>query len=776
MAMLPAKAADYGVRLTILIIVVAIGALLVIIWAGIASSVVASRRHALDDAQLTGDNLAIGFREEVASFLRVVDADMSLIADGMRRDRGNFDLYTWGKTSALVSLGLERAVIVGTDGKLKAATFDPHPGPIDLSDRDYFRVGADGKSPNQAQGVYIGQTVFGRLVHASVLPIARRVEATDGTYLGVVAVLIPPRILTRLPRYIDLGPHGVMTLSGLDRRIRARFSADSPDGSKGIGASLARQPIPDTLGNNAVGSYTRAGVVDGIVRMFAYTRVGSYPLIITVGLSRDRWLTDWRSSTTIIVALGLFATVLLLGLAAYMIREIHRRAANQINAVYLAEHDFLTGLPNRTLLNDRIGQAIALAARHTKAVAVLFLDLDGFKRVNDSLGHSIGDKLLQSIATRLTNSVRSADTVSRQGGDEFVVLLSEVERPDDAAIMARRLLSAVAEAHSIDRHDLHITTSIGVSVYPDDGLDAETLIKSADTAMYQAKDNGRQSYQFFRPMMNDQAVERQFIEEGLRCAVERQELELHYQPKINLKTGEITGAEALLRWTHPIRGSISPAKFIPVAEDCGLIVPIGSWVLREACKKTRAWLDAGLSLDSTAVNVSSIQFKQENFAETVFTIAEEAGLDLRFLELELTESVLMKFTSSTIPTLDALRARGVRLALDDFGTGYSSLSYLQKFPLDALKIDQSFVRQITKVPPETALVIAVIAMGQSLRLRVIAEGVETLEELDFLRAHHCDEAQGYYFSRPVPAEQFARLLGAGLPEADRAPIDADFAA
>ena len=262
-----------------------------------------------------------------------------------------------------------------------------------------------------------------------------------------------------------------------------------------------------------------------------------------------------------------------------------------------AEHDFLTGLPNRMLLNDRIGQAIALAPRHTKNVAVLFLDLDGFKHINDSLGHPIGDKLLQSIAKRLVDCVRGSDTVSRQGGDEFVVLLSEVEQAEDAAITARRMLQAVAEPHSIDQHDLHVTASIGVSVYPDDGLDAETLIKNADTAMYQAKENGRQSFQFFKPAMNVRAVERQSIEEGLRRALERREFALHYQPKINLTTGAITGAEALIRWMHPTRGSVSPVDFIPVAEDCGLILPIGAWVLREACEQARAWIDVGLPVN-----------------------------------------------------------------------------------------------------------------------------------------------------------------------------------
>src|SRR5450755_1691827 len=447
------------------------------------------------------------------------------------------------------------------------------------------------------------------------------------------------------------------------------------------------------------------------------------------------------------------------------IRDITTRKRSEALMIHTSEHDFLTGLPNRMLLSDRVNQAIRMAIRHKRKVAVLFLDLDGFKHINDSLGHPIGDKLLQSVGKRLVDCVRGSDTVSRQGGDEFVVLLSEEEDSEDASITAKRMLRAVAEAHFIDQHDLHVTCSVGVSVYPDDGLNAETLIKNADTAMYQAKENGRQTYQFFKPAMNVRAVERQSIEEGLRRALEREEFVVHYQPKIDLKTGRITGAEALLRWTHPIRGPVSPGQFIPVAEDCGLILPIGTWVLRQACQQAQAWVAAGLPMGTMAVNISAMQLREENFVDSVFAIFKETGLDPRFLEVELTESVLMKHAEATASILKALRDQGVQVAVDDFGTGYSSLSYLRKFPIDALKIDQSFVSQITTVPDETIIVKAVIGMGRSLKLRVVAEGVETQEQLAFLQAHKCDEAQGYYFSRPVLPEQFAKLLETGIAKA-----------
>ena len=448
--------------------------------------------------------------------------------------------------------------------------------------------------------------------------------------------------------------------------------------------------------------------------------------------------------------------------AVVVFRDVSAAHAMAAQMTHSAEHDYLTGLPNRMLLNDRIEQAIVLARRHSTRLAVLFLDLDGFKHINDSLGHPIGDQLLRSVAGRLVQCARSSDTVSRQGGDEFVVLLSEILQPEDAVLAASRMLKAVAEAHSIDQHDLHVTTSIGVSIFPEDGRDAQTLIQNADTAMYQAKENGRQSYQYFKPEMNARAVERQSLEESLRRALLRDELSLHYQPKINFKTGAITGAEALLRWNHPTRGMVPPATFIPVAEDCGLIVPIGKWVLRQACAQAQAWATAGLPPTSIAVNVSARQLRDAGFLEGLFAILGQTGLDPRSLELELTESVLMTHAESAAAILKTVRAWGIQVAVDDFGTGYSSLSYLRKFQIDALKIDQSFVGAITAVDSDTSIVTAVLSMARSLNLRVVAEGVETMAQSSFLRSHECDEAQGYYFSRPVPSDRFASLLVHGI--------------
>jgi diguanylate cyclase (GGDEF)-like protein/PAS domain S-box-containing protein len=448
--------------------------------------------------------------------------------------------------------------------------------------------------------------------------------------------------------------------------------------------------------------------------------------------------------------------------AVIVFHDVSAAKAMTVQMSELAQFDVLTGLPNRGHLNDRIGQAITAAHRRSGKFAVLFLDLDHFKHINDSLGHPIGDKLLQSVAKRMASCVRESDTISRQGGDEFIVLLSEIADAKNAALCAQKLLTMLRAPNFIGHHGLEISASIGISIYPDDGLDPETLIKTADTAMFQAKEHGRNNYKFFEREMNVRAVERQSIEEDLRGALERQEFVLEYQPKIDLQTGAITGAEALIRWLHPQRGLISPLMFVPVAEESGMILPIGMWVRREACMQARAWQEAGLPQLPVAVNISVVEFRDQNFLESIRAILKETRLEAHCLELELTESVLMQHAETTTVVLQQLKAMGVQLAVDDFGTGYSSLSYLRRFPIDALKIDRSFVREITSNPDDATIVSAVISMGRSLKQRVIAEGVETREQLAFLQNQHCAEGQGYYFSRPVPPQQFVKLLETGL--------------
>ena len=445
--------------------------------------------------------------------------------------------------------------------------------------------------------------------------------------------------------------------------------------------------------------------------------------------------------------------------SAQTMTEVAEQATAQM--AYMAEHDFLTGLPNRSLLTDRLAQSIALAQRHGKRVALMYLDLDHFKHVNDSLGHAVGDQLLQSAAERLQACVRHSDTVSRQGGDEFVVLLAEVEAVRDATLSAEKLIEAMAAPHLIGGHRIHATLSIGISLYPDDGKDVETMLRNADTAMYYAKRRGRNNYEAFTAEMNAHAVARRSVEESLHRALDQRGFVLHYQPKVNLDTGTTTGVEALLRLQRADRSLVCPEQFVSIAENCGLIVPIGKWVLREACRQAAAWMQAGLDMGQIAVNISAVEFHSKDFLADVRAILNDTGLDPRCLELELTERGLMQDTEITMTILHSLKELGVQIAVDDFGTGYSSLSYLRRFPIDTLKIDQSFVQDIASDAGES-IVSAIIAMGMSLRQRVVAEGIETREQLAFLQSRHCAEGQGYYFSRPVAAKAFATLLAADM--------------
>ncbi len=425
---------------------------------------------------------------------------------------------------------------------------------------------------------------------------------------------------------------------------------------------------------------------------------------------------------------------------------------------HLAHHDTLTGLPNRLLLNGRLEQAFARAHRNQTMVAVLLLDLDHFKVINDTLGHPVGDLLLKEAAARLGHCTREDDTVARLGGDEFTVLLEDQAGTRGAGVIAQKIIAAIEERFILNGHEVFVTASIGIAIYPADGSDATTLLKNADSALYRAKEQGRNNYQYYTQELTARAMERLAMETDLRHALERNELMVYYQPQVDLYNGQTIGMEALLRWQHPERGMIPPAVFIPLAEETTLIIPIGEWVLRTACTRLKAWLDAGLPKIRVAVNLSSRQFNQKNLADVVAGILQETGLPPQHLELELTESLIMSDAESSIKVLEKLRRLGVQFSIDDFGTGYSSLSYLKRFPIDRIKIDQSFVRNITSDPQDAAVSQAIISLSHSLNMTVVAEGVETAEQREFLRKRQCDEIQGFHFSRPVPEHEMERML------------------
>jgi len=441
-----------------------------------------------------------------------------------------------------------------------------------------------------------------------------------------------------------------------------------------------------------------------------------------------------------------------------VVRDITERTYAEEQIKHLAYHDALTALPNRLLFKDRLTVAISHAQRERRKLAVLFLDLDRFKVINDSLGHNIGDQLLQAVSARVQSCVRESDTVARLGGDEFTVLLPQLPHGEDAALVAQKIIDAVRYPFHIEGREFFMTTSIGISLYPDDGIDAESLIKNADTAMYQAKEQGRDNYQLFNAFINARALQRIALEHGLRKALANQELAVYYQPIFDFRTGRISGMEALLRWNHPTLGMIPPAVFIPLAEAIGVMIPIGTWAMRAACAQAKAWHDAGFRSLSLAVNLSVCQLQQPDLLQRVREILEETALPSRMLELEITESSAMQSPENSVRTLYDLKKLGVRISLDDFGTGHSSLSYLKRFPIDTLKIDQSFVHDITHDPDTAAIVTAIIAMAHSLRLKVIAEGVEFTEQSSFLKRYGCDQMQGYLIKAPVPVDRFTDLL------------------
>jgi diguanylate cyclase (GGDEF)-like protein/PAS domain S-box-containing protein len=450
-------------------------------------------------------------------------------------------------------------------------------------------------------------------------------------------------------------------------------------------------------------------------------------------------------------------------------REIHR----------LAYYDSLTGLPNRVLFKDRVTQALAHAGRYHSTLAVLFLDLDRFKVINDTLGHNVGDLLLKQVADRLEESVRHSDSISRTvekneaheiarlGGDEFTVLLTNIRHVQDAATVARRLLEALAKSFVIDGHEVSVTVSVGISIFPTDGDSMDQLLKSSDIAMYHAKEQGRNNFQFYSATMNALAAERLEMENDLRKALERQELLIHYQPQVDLRSNRIVGAEALVRWRHPVHGMLMPAVFLPVAMETGMIQKLDEEVLRMACRQNKVWQDAGYSPIRMSVNVSNSFFHGTSLTSAISKSLLESQLDPQYLELELTESIAMRHVEMSITMLQALRAVGIRLSIDDFGTGYSSLSHLQRFPLNRLKIDQLFTQDVTHNVANASITRAIISLGHSMNLSVLAEGVETDEQLALLRGQGCDEVQGYFFGRPMPGEEFVRLLTRAIPSEPR---------
>ncbi len=528
----------------------------------------------------------------------------------------------------------------------------------------------------------------------------------------------------------------------------------------GFGDALSLLPIV-SADQSLVSNYAL-----GLVRYSAWTlgnvllAVGFWhwlPLVVAIKEAKEAL----KQSNELLESQVIQRTAELKSVNEKLHHDLEERKRVEQSIRHMAHHDALTGLPNRALFRDRLTHAMAQADRYHQKLAVMFLDLDRFKAINDTLGHNVGDQLLKIAAERLRSCVRDCDTVARLGGDEFTVIVEDIIEERDASAVAQKILDTLSQPFNLYGHEVFISVSVGVTLYPSDDENADNLLRNADSAMYRAKEFGRNNFQFYVAEMNVKAHERLRLESALRRAQDRNEFMLYYQPRVDLLSGQMIGAEALLRWRHPELGLVSPAEFIPILEETGMIIPVGDWALREACRQNHDWQKMGLMPIRMAVNLSVRQFIQRDLAGAVIQALEATGLSAQFLELEITEDLLLEHNQTNIATLTRLRNLGIHISIDDFGTGYSSLSYLKRLPIDTLKIDQSFVRDIGTDPDNKAIASAIIAMASSLRLNVLAEGVETEEQLAFLRAQGCNEIQGFSFSHPLPAEEFEQLLREG---------------
>jgi diguanylate cyclase (GGDEF)-like protein len=716
-------------------------------------------------AQRDAENLSLTLERHIVTVVNKIDIilreaihDQEGLMNGRLRlpaEEVNRDLL---RLNELIPEAQDQSVrIVDAEGQViySAGTTAAVPN-VNVVDRAYFQR----QRSDPSAGLVISEPIFSRFTKTWVVTLSRRISRDDGSFAGVVQAAVQANLIQKLFETLNIGNNGSISFYDTEMRLIARHPVDPEQLGKAFTLTEIRQGLAE---GRAVGRYEVSSRIDGVHREYLYRKLDSLPFVVLIGLSPDDFLYGWRRKA-VLYAVSLLAVALQL-VVVIMVQQ--KGARERIS--YMAKHDTLTNLPNRVILDERMSEVRALAKGETAMMALLLFDLDNFKNINDSLGHHIGDLVLRQVAERLEAALRDRDTVSRQGGDEFVVLLRDCFGTSTVAHAAQRLMAEIARPLAIEGHDLALTASVGIAVYPVDGTDIGTLLKHADAAMYQAKSAGRHTYQFFTAEMNARVSERLLLENHLRKAMARKELMLHYQPQFDTATSRLVGFEALLRWKHPELGLVPPSRFIPIAEETRMIVPIGEWVLHEACRQNRAWQEAGLPPVVMAVNLSAVQFRQKGLVETVAEALEESGLAPCWLELEVTESALMHNIEQVIKTLHELKKLGVLLSIDDFGTGYSSLNYLKRFPTDKIKIDQSFVCDIHRSADDAAIVQTVIAIAGKMGMRAIAEGVETAEHLASMQTFGCDEVQGYLFSPAVPAAE-ATSLFALYGQPDPAPV------
>ncbi len=733
-------------------------ALLIAVWTATLGVVRLKDAEAEHDAALLSRELLGTYEAQVVRVLREIDQTLNLVKFWHERNAAHGALSEL-KNRGLLPPDLVFSVsIADRDGAIAEST-----GPVgtgSVADQDDFRKQRD------AGTVLVGQLPQGPTGDRKLL-FSKRLNTPKGDFDGVVMVAVDAAFFVSGYDASKLGEHGVLGILGTDGVVRVRRSGESMFSGDVVDYASV---LPKSDEADAVPPLSRSSW-DGVWRWSTAREIYGFPLAILVGLAQEEQLATVRKdalgylSWAAAGSVGIILLMAVLGrmswqLAQSRLRESESRLEHARRIEYLAYHDGLTGLPNRSMFSKLLTQRISEARRYNKQLAVAFLDLDRFKQINDTLGHEAGDQLLIDVAARLEGCVRDSDTVARLGGDEFVVLLPEMDDGKQASIVAQKILSVIGKAFTLIGHEFRVTASIGISLYPHDGDDEQTLTKNADIAMYQAKAEGKNTFQFYSEKLNANTLERLTLESSLRHALERNEFRLYYQAKRDIRSGGIAGMEALLRWEHPDLGTVTPGQFIPVAEDTGLIVPIGKWVLKTACMQSVAWQNEGLPPLSVAVNMTARQFSDEYLLQDLAAILKDTGMNPQLLEIELSEALLIHDVETTLRILTGIKSLGIRIAVDDFGTGYSSLATLQRFPLDTVKIDRSFLGEFIGRSEDSVLADAIIAMGKSLSLTVIAQGVETKEQAEFLRTHACDELQGFYFNRPLPAYQFAQLMRA----------------
>jgi diguanylate cyclase (GGDEF)-like protein len=702
------------------------------------------------------------YEAQVVRALRDIDQTLHLVKFWHEHESGQGGLSQLRDSGLLPADLLFVVSVVNSDGIIVDST-RPHQRQS-VADQDYFRKQRD------LDSFYVGEVPHpdGRDTKWN---FSRRLNTPAGAFDGIVIVAVDAAYFVSGYDTSKLGEHGVLGLLGSDGIFRVRRTGDSVTyGDPGNYSALVGVP---EAGNTGAEFSANSG--DAVRRWVRARELYGFPVAAVVGLAVDEQLAAAERDKMRSLSWAVFASVLIVTLCALMGRlswqlsrtRQHERESSLAHAKrveYLAYHDALTGLPNRSMFSKLLHQSISESHRYGRSFAVAFLDLDRFKQINDSLGHEAGDQLLQEVSGRLKGCVRESDTIARLGGDEFVLLLPEAASGGNAAAVAQKILAVVAKPFTLIGQEFRVTVSIGIASYPQDGLDEQALMKNADIAMYQAKEAGKNNFQFYAEARDVNSLERLTLEAALRHALVRDEFRLFYQAKRDIVSGRVTGMEALLRWQHPDLGLVPPNRFLSVAEDSGLIVPIGRWVLKAACLQNVAWQRRGLPALSIAVNLTPRQFYDEGLIQDVTSILLATGMDANLLELEFTEGLLIHNVEATLRILAELKALQVRIAIDNFGTGYSSLATLQRFPLDTIKIDRSLIRDITGPAADTGLANAIIAIGKSLSATVVAQGVESRDQAEFLRTHACDELQGFYFERPLPAHETTQLLLGQAPE------------